>query len=282
MHTVTTVAQLREALAGERSSVLVPTMGNLHRGHLGLIAQARTLGGPVVASVFVNRLQFGAGEDFERYPRTLDDDAAALAAAGCDVLFAPDETAMYPQAQTVRVQAPAEADQLCGAIRPGHFTGVLTVVCKLLNLAQPAHAVFGEKDFQQLWLIREMVRQLEVPVSIHAHPTAREPDGLALSSRNRYLSVAERTEAPHLYRVLNEACERLAGGHWATAAVLAGARRSLECRGWRVDYVEVRDAATLRPPVAATREWVVLVAARLGQTRLIDNMCIARAGGVEH
>jgi len=221
--------------------------------------------------VFVNRLQFVAGEDFDRYPRTLDDDAHALAEAGCDILFAPDEGVIYPTPQTVVVQAPPEADQLCGAHRPGHFGGVLTVVCKLFNLVQPAVAVFGEKDFQQLWLIRRMVEQLAMPVRIVPHPTERDADGLALSSRNGYLSPAERTQAPQLYEALCDVRDALqAGGCAATAT--GAASDGLARAGWQVDYIAVRDATTLREPGPATREWVVLGAARLGTTRLIDNL----------
>lgn len=278
MQTVHSVAELRALLADERRAALVPTMGNLHRGHLQLIRRARQLGGPVVASIFVNRLQFGAGEDFDRYPRTLAEDACALAEAGCDILFAPDEVTVYPTPQTVLVQPPLEAEQLCGLHRPGHFAGVLTLVCKLFNAVQPAAAVFGEKDFQQLWLIREMVRQLAVPVQIIGQPTERDADGLALSSRNTYLSATERREAVRLYRTLCDVRARIEGGHWEVAAVLSGARRDLEANGWGVEYIEVRDAATLRPPQAESREWVLMAAAHLGTTRLIDNVRFARVG----
>jgi len=248
-------------------------MGNLHRGHLALVERARRLGGPVVVSIFVNRLQFGAGEDFERYPRTLDDDAAALAAAGCDLLFAPDEALVYPEPQTVLVQPPPEAEQLCGASRPGHFAGVLTVVCKLFNLVQPALAVFGEKDLQQLWLIRQMVRQLAIPVEVVGHPTERDTDGLALSSRNRYLSPAERAAAPQLYAALCRVRAALLAGEAAQLAS-SQAAAGLAANGWQVDYVAVRDAVTLREPAPDSRDRVVLGAARLGATRLIDNLAV--------
>lgn len=278
MQTVYSAAELRGLLAGHPTVAFVPTMGNLHRGHLALVQRARELGTPVVASVFVNRLQFAAGEDFDRYPRTLDDDARALASAGCDILFAPDESVIYPAPQTLVIQPSPEADQLCGAHRAGHFSGVLTVVCKLFNLVQPAVAVFGEKDFQQLWLIRQMVSQLAMPISIVGHPTERDVDGLALSSRNRYLSSAERAQAPQLYQTLCAVRDRLRGGHWDIGAVLAGARRDLAVQGWAVDYVEIRDAQTLRVPQQDCREWVVLAAARLGTTRLIDNLRFVRVG----
>ena len=271
MRTVHSTAELRALLAGEQRVVFVPTMGNLHRGHLRLIHRARELGGPVVASVFVNRLQFGAGEDFDRYPRTLMDDAQALADAGCDVLFAPDEQIIYPNPQTVVVQPPSEADQLCGEHRPGHFAGVLTVVCKLFNLVQPAAAVFGEKDFQQLWLIRQMAAQLAMPIRIVGHATERDADGLALSSRNRYLSPDERKVAPQLYAALCGVRESIHAG-MAVGAAAAAAASTLGAGGWEVDYVAVRDAASLREPTPETTTWVVLAAARLGSTRLIDNI----------
>lgn len=272
MRVVHTVAQLREVLAAERGAAFVPTMGNLHEGHLQLVRHAATLGRPVVASIFVNRLQFGAGEDFDRYPRTLQDDTAALREVGADVLFAPDEAQIYPEPQVLFIDPPPEADQLCGAHRPGHFRGVCTVVAKLFNMVQPAVAVFGEKDFQQLWLIRRMVEQLAIPVRIVGHPTARAEDGLALSSRNRYLSQGERQLAPALYRALCQVRDGMQAGHWEGSALAAQAARSLAESGWQVDYLEVRDAATLAPPDARTRRWVVLAAARLGNTRLIDNL----------
>ena len=271
MRTIHSVAELRALLAGEHRTVLVPTMGNLHRGHLRLIHRARELGGPVVASVFVNRLQFGAGEDFDRYPRTLLDDAQALADAGCDILFAPDEDTVYPQPQTVLVQPPPEAEQLCGAHRPGHFAGVLTVVCKLFNMVGPAVAVFGEKDLQQLWLIRQMAAQLALPIRIVGHATERDADGLALSSRNRYLSAEERSRAPRMYAELCRVRDAIAAGQPAAAAADAAAA-ALRSGDWDVDYVAVRDATSLREPTPDTVSWAVLAAARLGTTRLIDNL----------
>ena len=271
MRIVRSPDDLRAALDGAHGTAFVPTMGNLHRGHLALIGEARRLGGPVVASVFVNRLQFGAGEDFERYPRTLDDDAQALAATGCDLLYAPDEAAIYPHAQTVLVQPPVEAAQLCGAHRPGHFAGVLTVVCKLFNMVQPAVAVFGEKDLQQLWLIRQMTTQLALPIRIVGHPTERDADGLALSSRNRYLSDVERAQAPQLFAALCGVRDAIRRGEAAEDAAMAAAS-GLRDAGWEVDYVEVRDAHSLREPTPDTMTWAVLAAARLGATRLIDNV----------
>jgi pantoate--beta-alanine ligase len=271
MRTVDTVEALRGLLAGARGAAFVPTMGGLHPGHLALVARARELGSPVVASIFVNRLQFAAGEDFDRYPRTLTDDAAALSELGCDILFAPAEDVLYPEPQSVLVQPPPEAEQLCGEHRPGHFAGVLTVVCKLLNLVQPAVAVFGEKDFQQLWLVRRMVAQLAMPTRIVGHPTLRAADGLALSSRNRYLSATERAQAPQLYAALCQARDAIVSGVAAGRATREAAQ-GLSAGGWGVDYIELRDADTLRLPQSATGDRVLLGAAFLGSTRLIDSL----------
>jgi pantoate--beta-alanine ligase len=246
-------AALREALSPGPRPVLVPTMGNLHAGHLALVARARELGAPVIASVFVNRLQFGPGEDFDRYPRTLQRDAQLLEQAGCELLFAPDEAEMYPAPQTFHVRPdPRLAGELEGASRPGHFEGVTTVVLKLLQLVQPAVAVFGKKDYQQLLLIRAMVEQFALPVRIEGLDTVREEDGLALSSRNGYLGPDERARAPQLARALREL-------------------------GWEPDYLSVRRRADLQAPqrpeeLRLAAHLVVLGAARLGRTRLIDNL----------
>jgi len=271
MRTVDTAEALRGLLAGARGAAFVPTMGGLHPGHLALVARAKELGSPVVVSVFVNRLQFAAGEDFDRYPRNLTEDAATLSELGCDILFAPAEKVLYPEPQSVLVQPPPEAEQLCGEHRPGHFAGVLTVVCKLLNLVQPAVAVFGEKDFQQLWLVRRMAAQLAMPVRIVGHRTLRDFDGLALSSRNRYLSSTERAEAPRLYASLCQARDAILSGVAAGQATREAAR-GLSAGGWKVDYIELRDADTLRMPQSATGDRVLLGAARLGATRLIDSL----------
>jgi pantoate--beta-alanine ligase len=271
MQVVHTAAELRRLLSGERRVAFVPTMGNLHAGHLALIHQARQVGGPVVASIFVNPLQFGQGEDFERYPRTLEADCAQLEAAGTDIVFAPALAEMYPEPQAFQVLPPL-ADELCGAHRPGHFQGVCTVVLKLFNLVQPYHAVFGKKDYQQLQLVKAMARQFNLPIEILAGETVRAADGLALSSRNGYLTPAERAEAPRLYAVLQDIAEALEMGQ-SDYAVLEGAgRRRLERYGWQVDYVAIRDQATLLAPAAASKALVVLAAARLGRTRLIDNL----------
>jgi pantoate--beta-alanine ligase len=273
MQVVHTAAELRAALAGQRRTAFVPTMGNLHAGHTSLVELAKQHGHPVVASIFVNPLQFGAGEDFERYPRTLAADCATLAAAGCDLVFAPDVAEMYPVPQTFVVQPPESlANDLCGAFRPGHFSGVATVVLKLFNLVQPRVAVFGKKDFQQLHVIRDLVEQFNLPIDIVAGDTLREADGLAMSSRNAYLGAAERIQAAQLQRELAAVVAAAQAGERDFAALAASAARHLKMAGWRVDYVEVRDAATLRIPAAASERLVVLGAAWMGATRLIDNL----------
>ena len=271
---------LRAALASGPHPVLVPTMGNLHAGHLALVARARELGAPVIASVFVNRLQFGPGEDFERYPRTLQRDADLLEQAGCDMLFAPDEAQMYPTPQTFHVRPdPRLAGELEGASRPGHFEGVTTVVLKLLQLVRPAAAVFGKKDYQQLMLIRAMVEQFALPVRIEGLETVRESDGLAMSSRNGYLSPAERAQAPQLQQALRAlaARARACTGLEQLRRMQAEAEQDLRARGWEPDYLSVRRRADLQAPAGDEElrrdsHLVVLGAARLGRTRLIDNL----------
>jgi pantoate--beta-alanine ligase len=255
---------LRRALSGAGPVALVPTMGNLHAGHASLMQLARKTGAKVAASIFVNRLQFLPGEDFERYPRTFERDCALLEAHGVDFLFAPDEQVLYPEPQVVKVHPGPLGVELEGRFRPGFFDGVATVVLKLLNSVQPSSAVFGKKDYQQLLVVRSMVRQLNLPVEIVAAETVREADGLAMSSRNGYLSAAERGEAPRLHRTLQE----VAGGRLGAAE----AAQALVRAGWKPDYVEVRRRADLTPPQAGDRELVVLAAARLGDTRLIDNL----------
>jgi len=290
MKTIHTMAELREALAGfPLAPVFVPTMGNLHEGHLALIRQARGLadeGGagrsPVVASIFVNRLQFGPNEDFDRYPRTLSRDAELLAAAGCDILFAPDEAELYPEPQGYKVQPPdALANLLEGEFRPGFFTGVCTVVAKLFNIVQPRAAVFGKKDYQQLMVIRGMVRQMALPIRIVPGETARAETGLALSSRNGYLSDAERTEAVQLSAVLRQVqadvqAVRAGSASHDLQAIESRASNTLRQRGWLPDYVSVRRQADLLAPsadqLAGQEPLVVLAAAKLGATRLIDNL----------
>jgi len=276
MRVIHTLAELRAALAGSRQTAFVPTMGNLHEGHLSLVALARAQGGdggPVVASIFVNRLQFLPHEDFDTYPRTLERDCELLRGAGCDIVFAPSERELYPEPQGYKVHPPAElADILEGAFRPGFFTGVSTVVLKLFNCVQPAVAAFGKKDYQQLMVIRRMVRQLALPVEILGGETTRAADGLALSSRNGYLSAAERAEAPRLAQVLRRTAEALQAQGVAQAASLeAAAADELRTHGWAPDYIAIRRREDLGAPQAGDA-LVVLAAARLGSTRLIDNL----------
>ena len=274
MQTVHTISELRSALGAAGRGAFVPTMGNLHEGHLALVRQAKAHGLPVVASIFVNRLQFAPHEDFDRYPRTLARDSELLAAVGCDLVFAPDEAEMYPVPQGYKVHPdPALADILEGHFRPGFFTGVCTVVLKLFNCVQPALAVFGKKDYQQLMVLRHLVEQFALPIRIEGAETTRAADGLALSSRNGYLSAAERDEAVALSRALSE----LANGHRAGAAPLAQleaqAIAGLTARGWKPDYLTVRRRSDLLQPAAGDNApLVALAAARLGATRLIDNL----------
>ena len=266
-------AELRAALAGQTGTAFVPTMGNLHAGHVSLVERARQHGSPVVTSIFVNPLQFGVGEDFERYPRTLDADCAKLEAAGCDLVFAPDVAEMYPVPQSFTVQPSASLTQdLDGAFRPGHFSGVATVVLKLFNLVQPRVAVFGKKDYQQLLVIRELVRQFNLPIAIVAGDTLREPDGLAMSSRNGYLGTSERIQAAQLHQALADIVAAAQAGEHDVEALCAKARRHLNMGGWRVDYIALRDAATLGTTTSDSARLVVLGAAWMGKTRLIDNL----------
>lgn len=271
MHVLHTLAELRRALP-VHGSAFVPTMGNLHDGHLGLVRQARAHGLPVVASIFVNRLQFAPHEDFDRYPRTLARDCELLEGAGCDVVFAPDEAELYPVPQAYKVQPdPALSDILEGHFRPGFFTGVCTVVMKLFGCVQPRVAVFGKKDYQQLMVIRRMVEQFALPVTIEAGETARAPSGLALSSRNGYLSESERAKATELAAAL----KALAAGWRQSPSRLPEleqqAMRTLSSQGWAPDYLTVRRRTDLQAPQAGD-EVVVLGAAKLGTTRLIDNL----------
>lgn len=272
MRIVHTIADLREALRGAAATAFVPTMGNLHDGHLSLVKLAAERGGPVVVSVFVNRLQFAPHEDFDTYPRTLERDCELLRAAGCDVVFAPGESDLYPQPQLCKVHPPAElADVLEGQFRPGFFIGVCTVVLKLFNIVQPRVAVFGKKDYQQLMVIRNMVQQLALPIEILGGETGRAEDGLALSSRNGYLSGAERADAVVLSRTLQDVAAAVRQGRSDFAELEQGAMRSLGERGWSPDYVAIRRRGDLGLPDGA-QPLVVLAAARLGRTRLIDNL----------
>ena len=271
MRLIHSVAELREALSGQRETAFVPTMGNLHAGHVALAEIAARHGRPVVASIFVNPLQFGAGEDFNRYPRTLQADCAQLEAAGTDIVFAPDVHEMYPEPQTFSVEPPL-AGELCGAHRPGHFQGVATVVLKLFNMVQPRYAVFGKKDYQQLFILKGLVRQFNLPIVMVEAETRRADDGLALSSRNGYLTAGERTEAPRLYRLLRAAADRIIAGERNFAGIEDHVAGELTDHGWIVDYVSVRNRATLLAPGTDDERFIILVAARLGITRLIDNI----------
>jgi pantoate--beta-alanine ligase len=266
------IAELRAALKGRGRLVFVPTMGNLHAGHISLMEQARTHGDTVVASIFVNRLQFGPNEDFDKYPRTFQADCDKLAAAGVGVLFAPTEADLYPEPQAYVVEPPAIQHQLDGEFRPGHFRGVATVVLKLFNCVQPQAAIFGMKDYQQLMVIRNMTRQFALPITIIGGQTVRADDGLALSSRNGYLSPAERAEAPRLYRELTRIRDAIRGGETDIARLENDAVRALTAAGWKTDYVAVRQQADLAVPAGLTAPLVALAASRLGSTRLIDNI----------
>ena len=263
MQVIADVARLRAELAAAGPVAFVPTMGNLHAGHLALVRAARQQAPQVVVSIFVNRLQFLPGEDFDRYPRTFERDCRLLEAEGARWVFAPDERELYPQPQGYFVQPPPMADELEGRFRPGFFKGVATVVLKLFNSVQPSVAIFGKKDYQQLLVVRGLVEQLNLPIRIEAGETVREPDGLALSSRNAYLSPEERAEAPRLHRLLQQVAAGMPAGE-ASAALAAA--------GWQPDYVEVRRRADLGAPGVRDKELVVLAAARLGGTRLIDNL----------
>ena len=272
MRILHTVSELRQALAGVHGVAFVPTMGNLHSGHLSLVKLAKGSGGPVVASIFVNRLQFAPHEDFDTYPRTFENDCELLRSVGCNFVFAPTEAELYPEPQAFKVEPPAElADILEGHFRPGFFTGVCTVVLKLFNCVQPQVAVFGKKDYQQLMVIRRMVQQLALPIEIVAGETSRADDGLALSSRNGYLDTAQREEAVTLSRLLKAIADDVRRGRRDWAAMEDAALRTLEARGWKPDYVAVRRRTDLAAP-ASGDALVVLAAAKLGSTRLIDNL----------
>jgi pantoate--beta-alanine ligase len=275
MELIRTIAELRERLRNEKGVACVPTMGNIHEGHLSLVRIARQHAPLTVTTIFVNRLQFGQNEDFDKYPRTLEEDCAKLEAAGNHLVFHPDERQMYPEPQLFHVEPPAIANKLEGRFRPGHFRGVATVVLKLFNIVQPHVAVFGKKDYQQLAIIRHMVDQLALPLRIVPAETVRAADGLALSSRNRFLSAEERAEAPRMHAVLKRVKEQVESGDRNFEAIEFGADAELARHGWRVDYVVVRSRRTLIQPEPHERELVALGAAKLGNTRLIDNLEIA-------
>ncbi|GAB6848803.1 pantoate--beta-alanine ligase [Paraburkholderia kururiensis] len=275
MKVISSIQELRDQLRGQNRTAFVPTMGNLHEGHLSLMRLARQHGDPVVASIFVNRLQFGPNEDFDKYPRTLQDDIEKLQKENVYVLFAPTERDMYPQPQEYRVRPPHDlGDILEGEFRPGFFEGVCTVVMKLMSCVQPRVAVFGKKDYQQLMIVRAMCQQFALPIDIVAAETVRDADGLALSSRNRYLTPSERAEAPQLAATLQQVREAILGGRRDFAQIEREAMALLASRGWQPDYIAVRKRVDLLPPGTADTEapLVVLSAAKLGATRLIDNL----------
>ena len=267
-----TIEETRTALSGKDGVVFVPTMGNLHAGHIALMRLARAHGDTVVASIFVNRLQFGPNEDFDKYPRTFEADCAKLREAGISVLFAPTETDLYPEPQEYQVDPPEIQNQLEGEFRPGHFRGVATVVLKLFNIVQPEVAIFGKKDYQQLMVLRNMTRQLALPIEIIGGETVRADDGLALSSRNGYLTPAERAEAPRLSRTLQAIRSAVLAGERDFAKLEKAAVAELDGAGWQTDYVAVRRQSDLQPPTGNERALVVLAASRLGTPRLIDNL----------
>ena len=275
MKVIETIAELRAELRGHAVSC-VPTMGNLHEGHLALMRIAKRHGDCTVATIFVNRLQFAPTEDFDKYPRTFADDCAKLEREGVDVVFAPDEKEMYPVPQGYKVTPPPElGDIVEGEFRRGFFIGVCTVVLKLFNVVQPQVAVFGKKDYQQLRIIQSMVSQLALPITIVPGETSRADDRLALSSRNNYLSAAERMEAPRLYRLLKKTARSIASGGHDYPRLEQEAMAELRNYKWVPDYVAVRRQADLQPPAPGDRDLVILAAAKLGNTRLIDNIEVA-------
>jgi pantoate--beta-alanine ligase len=285
MKIVTDIQELRDHLRGQNRASFVPTMGNLHEGHLSLMRIARQHGDPVIASIFVNRLQFGPHEDFDKYPRTLEEDASKLEKEGVYVLFAPTESVLYPEPQEYRVDPPKQlGDILEGEFRPGFFKGVCTVVLKLFSCVQPKVAVFGKKDYQQLMIIRQMAQQFALPVDIVAGETIRAEDGLALSSRNGFLSAEERVEAPQLQIALqnlrHEIHAVLSSSLVTSPSQLVALEQktieALKHRGWAPDYIAIRKRSNLLAPnaedLASKRDLVILTAAKLGKTRLIDNL----------
>lgn len=276
MKIVHTTTEMRTVLAQGPRPAFLATMGNLHEGHLAQVRHAKVSGRPVVVSIFVNRLQFGPNEDFDRYPRTLEADCKLLEAQGCDFVFAPDEHELYPEPQGFKVKPPAElAGILEGQFRPDFFTGVCTVVLKLFNVVQPALTVFGKKDYQQQLIVRAMVRQLGLPIEVVPGDTCRAIDGLALSSRNGYLSPAERTEAAELHRLLRSVAHAARGERRDLDKIERDAMETLRRRGWQPDYVAIRSQSNLLPPADHNEPLVVLAAAKLGRTRLIDSLEIS-------
>lgn len=272
MEIITDIAALRARLNTERSIGFVPTMGNLHEGHLSLVTLTQQHAHCTVVSLFVNRLQFAPHEDFDRYPRTQENDCLLLAKEGVDIVFSPNEETLYPTLQDFQLSLPASADILEGAFRPGFFRGVTTVVLKLFNIVQPSIAVFGKKDYQQLFLVRSMIEQLNLPIALIAGETIRQQDGLALSSRNGYLTTPERTEASQLYQTLNQIKHAIKAGERNFELLEETAKQQLNQRNWKVDYLSVMQRNTLLPATSHATELVILGAAWLGTTRLIDNL----------
>jgi pantoate--beta-alanine ligase len=277
MKIISSIEELRDQLLGQLRTAFVPTMGNLHEGHLSLMRLAKKHGDPVVASIFVNRLQFGPNEDFDQYPRTFQADAEKLEKEGVYVLFAPTEKDLYPEPQEYRVQPPDDLGNILeGEFRPGFFTGVTTVVLKLFACVQPKVAVFGKKDYQQLMIVRNMSKQFALPTNIVAAETWRAKDGLALSSRNGYLSTSERAEAPALFQTLNQIADQVRAGQTDLFAIEQAAMHKLSQRQWQPDYISIRKRDNLQAPstedLANHAPLVVVAAAKLGSTRLIDNL----------
>jgi pantoate--beta-alanine ligase len=277
MDIITSVAELRARLKREPHNTFVPTMGNLHEGHIELVRVAKPKAACTVVSIFVNRMQFGPREDFDKYPRTFESDCEKCLAAGVDVVFAPNEKEIYPEPQQYAVEPPELQYILEGAVRPGHFRGVATVVLKLFNMVQPESAIFGKKDYQQCQVLQNMVRQLAMPIEIILADTVRAADGLALSSRNGYLSAAERAEAPELYRALQRVKGQIDSGKRDFQRMELEQMAYLAGRGWKPDYIAVRRQSDLQMPGAEDRELVILAAARMGAPRLIDNLEVVLA-----
>ena len=271
MQIIHTVSELRNTLKTHQHIAFVPTMGNLHAGHIHLVALAKQRSACVVVSIFVNPLQFGANEDFGSYPRTLEADCEKLAGLA-SIVFAPSVAEMYLEPQTMTITPPPIANTLCGASRPGHFAGVATVVMKLFNIVQPAVAVFGKKDFQQLFIIKQLVKQFNLPIEVIGVDTIREASGLALSSRNGYLNAQERAAASQLNSALQRIAQKIKSGNIAFDVLESEASKSLNSNGWQVDYISVRSATTLLKAQTNDANLVVLGAAKLGSTRLIDNI----------
>lgn len=274
MDIIHTVTELRKRLKSELSIGFAPTMGNLHAGHLKLVSELQQKTDCQVVSLFVNRLQFGAHEDFDRYPRTLDHDCAELQEIGCQVVYIPSESMIYPHEQTIRIDHSVLSHELEGLVRPGHFSGMLTVVMKLFHMVQPQVVAFGQKDFQQTLLVQQLIEQLSCPIELIMVPTLRESDGLAMSSRNGYLTPQEREQAPQLYQQLRHITTQIQVGKRDFLNMSHRSQQVLDQKGWHTDYIRICHPKTLKDSTAEDQTWVVLGASRLGKTRLIDNILI--------